>query len=44
MFFNDLEGKLDVIELMSVKGGNDDVVECKGDNSGIRCDSMAVAK
>ncbi len=41
---NEIEGKLDVMELMAVKGGIDGIdVECKAQDSGVICTSGAVA-
>lgn len=41
---NEIEGKLDVMELMAVKGGINDVeIECKAENSGVICTTGAVA-
>lgn len=41
---NEIEGKLDVMELMAVKGGIDGIdVVCKAQDSGVICTSGAVA-
>lgn len=35
---NEIEGKLDVMELMAVKGGIDEIeIECKAQDSGVIC-------
>lgn len=39
---NEIEDKLDVMELMAVKGGTNSEFECNGGNSGVHCNSGAV--
>lgn len=35
---NEIEGKLEVMELMAVKGGIDEIeIECRGQESGVIC-------